>query len=379
MSLAGEQVRRGFAAAPRRARRPGAAQGSAGRARRSEPCQPHIAESSPRRDPDREPARFVLPSRGHGRALPRPLARWPPSCSLVPLGGGGRRRRAAAGSAAPARRRAPRGRRAPPSLVVPAGAASARDLAVGEACRRGLGARPGRRWWPWIPTPAASWRSSTPALGVASAYQPCSVFKIVVAIAGLTEGVITPETTYNCTAAAAGSGRATARSTCAARWPTPATPTSSGWASGSATRRCSDTRSCWAWARRPASTSTGEAAGRVPAFVRPSRGGPLSSHAAGIDHLGRPARGAALRRRSTAASSSSRRSAAAGGLRAARALAAAARARCWAGWRTGSWARSTRAARRAPSTPTWWWPARRAPAPAWAGSRPTRPRTGPRW
>src|SRR5262249_22981960 len=34
---------------------------------------------------------------------------------------------------------------------------------------------------------------------VAHAYTPCSVFKIVVATAGLTEGVITPETTFNCT------------------------------------------------------------------------------------------------------------------------------------------------------------------------------------
>jgi penicillin-binding protein 2 len=37
-----------------------------------------------------------------------------------------------------------------------------------------------------------------PGLAVSSAYQPCSVFKIVVAIAGLTEGVITPDTIYNC-------------------------------------------------------------------------------------------------------------------------------------------------------------------------------------
>jgi penicillin-binding protein 2 len=36
------------------------------------------------------------------------------------------------------------------------------------------------------------------ALAVEKAYQPCSVFKIVVAVAGLTEGVITPETVYNC-------------------------------------------------------------------------------------------------------------------------------------------------------------------------------------
>ena len=37
-----------------------------------------------------------------------------------------------------------------------------------------------------------------PSMAVSHAYQPCSVFKIVVAIAGLSEGIITPETTHNC-------------------------------------------------------------------------------------------------------------------------------------------------------------------------------------
>jgi cell division protein FtsI/penicillin-binding protein 2 len=37
-----------------------------------------------------------------------------------------------------------------------------------------------------------------PSRALLRAYQPCSVFKIVVAIAGLSEGVITPETTYTC-------------------------------------------------------------------------------------------------------------------------------------------------------------------------------------
>jgi penicillin-binding protein 2 len=37
-----------------------------------------------------------------------------------------------------------------------------------------------------------------PQYGLEKAYQPCSVFKIVVALAGLSEGAITPETTYNC-------------------------------------------------------------------------------------------------------------------------------------------------------------------------------------
>jgi penicillin-binding protein 2 len=37
-----------------------------------------------------------------------------------------------------------------------------------------------------------------PSLGVEHAYQPCSVFKIVVGLAGLSEGLITPRTRYNC-------------------------------------------------------------------------------------------------------------------------------------------------------------------------------------
>jgi cell division protein FtsI/penicillin-binding protein 2 len=37
-----------------------------------------------------------------------------------------------------------------------------------------------------------------PARALLRAYQPCSVFKIVVAIAGLSEGVITPETVHVC-------------------------------------------------------------------------------------------------------------------------------------------------------------------------------------
>ncbi len=113
------------------------------------------------------------------------------------------------------------------------------------------------------------------------AYQPCSVFKIVVAIAGLSEGVITPETTYRCQ------------------------------------------RGCWMWAghgpidlRRALAVScnpyfewvgeqlgydeiqryarllglgepsginlTGETPGRLPASVRPDAVGHLSSHASGI-------------------------------------------------------------------------------------------------
>jgi penicillin-binding protein 2 len=84
----------------------------------------------------------------------------------------------------------------PPALVVPV-SASARDLAVGEACRRGLGSVRGSV----VAMDPYSGRVITvlnPHLAIESAYQPCSVFKVVVAIAGLTEGVIDTESVYNC-------------------------------------------------------------------------------------------------------------------------------------------------------------------------------------
>ena len=97
--------------------------------------------------------------------------------------------RVAYGAAAP-RPAAP----TPATLPEPA---SASDRAVGEACRRGLGGEAGSI----VALDPANGRVIAivnPSLGVANAFQPCSVFKIVVAVAGLTEGVITPETTVNC-------------------------------------------------------------------------------------------------------------------------------------------------------------------------------------
>lgn len=108
----------------------------------------------------------------------------------------------AAFAASEASAETPRGRRAAPLravlpyVILPA-AASERDRTVGEACRRGLGAASGA-------VVAMDPRSGrvlalvNPSYALLKAHQPCSVFKIVVAIAGLSEGVITPETTYNC-------------------------------------------------------------------------------------------------------------------------------------------------------------------------------------
>jgi cell division protein FtsI/penicillin-binding protein 2 len=159
--------------------------------------------------------------------------------------------------------------------------ASAWDLAVGRAARNGLGRARGAVV-AMDPRTGRVHALVNPALGMQRAFQPCSVFKIVVGIAGLSEGVITPDTTHRCV------------------------------------------RGCWMWAghgpidlRRALAVScnpyfewvgeqlgyekveryarllglgepsginlTGEAAGRVPAFVRPEAVGHLSSHAAGIE------------------------------------------------------------------------------------------------
>jgi cell division protein FtsI/penicillin-binding protein 2 len=84
-----------------------------------------------------------------------------------------------------------------PAAILPPDA-SERDLAVGEACRKGLG-------WTQGSVVAMDPRNGrilaliNPNHGLLNAYQPCSVFKIVTAIAGLSEGVVAPETSLQCT------------------------------------------------------------------------------------------------------------------------------------------------------------------------------------
>jgi cell division protein FtsI/penicillin-binding protein 2 len=188
----------------------------------------------------------------------------------------------AARPAPAATRRARRAARRPalPAVILPA-SASAWDLAVGAAARNALGRAQGAVV-AMDPRTGRVHALVNPALGMQRAFQPCSVFKIVVGIAGLSEGVIAPETTYRCR------------------------------------------RGCWMWAghgpidlQRALAVScnpyfewvgeqlgyekvqryahllglgepsginlTGEAPGRVPAFVKPAAVGHLSSHAAGIE------------------------------------------------------------------------------------------------
>ena len=85
---------------------------------------------------------------------------------------------------------------APPSVMVPSGA-SARDMAVAEAAQRAL-AGAGGAVVAMDPHTGRVLSIVNPGTAVQHAYQPCSVFKIVVAIAGLTEGVITPSTLITC-------------------------------------------------------------------------------------------------------------------------------------------------------------------------------------
>ena len=73
-----------------------------------------------------------------------------------------------------------------------------RDLVVGEACRKGLGGIQGAVV-AMDPKNGRVMSLINPIHGMLNAYQPCSVFKIVTAIAGLSEGVITPDTTFYCT------------------------------------------------------------------------------------------------------------------------------------------------------------------------------------
>jgi penicillin-binding protein 2 len=163
--------------------------------------------------------------------------------------------------------------------VVPA-SASARDLEVGEACRRGLEGTSGAVV-AMDPYTGRVMALVNPQRGMATAYQPCSVFKIVVAVAGLTEGVITPETTYECNGGCW-------------MWP----------GHGPVNLRKALAQSCnpyfeWVGERlgyarvhrysellglgSPSGINlAGEASGRIPAAVRPSQVGHLSSHAAGI-------------------------------------------------------------------------------------------------
>jgi cell division protein FtsI/penicillin-binding protein 2 len=121
----------------------------------------------------------------------------------------------------------------------------------------------------------------SPTHALLHAYQPCSVFKIVVAIAGLSEGVITPETTYRCQKGCwmwAGHGPIDLRHALAV-----SCNTYFEWVGE---RLGYDRILRYAHLLglgEPAGINlTGETPGRVPVSCRPDAVGHLSSHAAGV-------------------------------------------------------------------------------------------------
>lgn len=174
-----------------------------------------------------------------------------------------------------------RSRRTPalPSVVLPA-SASAWDVAVGEAARTGLGGAQGAVV-AMDPYTGRVHALVNPALGMQRAFQPCSVFKIVVGIAGLSEGVITPETTFRCTKgcwmwAGHGSinlGRALAVS---------CNPYFEWVGEQLGYERVQRYAHLLGLGEPSGINLTGETAGHVPEFVRPQAVGHLSSHAEGI-------------------------------------------------------------------------------------------------
>jgi len=182
-------------------------------------------------------------------------------------------------AAAATRRSRPRRATALTSVVLPA-SASAWDVAVGEAARTGLGAAQGAVV-AMDPHTGRVHALINPALGMQRAFQPCSVFKIVVGIAGLSEGIITPDTTFRCTKgcwmwAGHGSidlGRALAVS---------CNPYFEWVGEQLGYDRVQRYAHLLGLGEPSGINLTGETAGFIPNFVRPSAVGHLSSHAEGI-------------------------------------------------------------------------------------------------
>jgi cell division protein FtsI/penicillin-binding protein 2 len=86
----------------------------------------------------------------------------------------------------------------PVSVLMPP-EASSYDLRVGDATRQSLRNRSNVALVAMDPWTGRVMAIGNPQSGLLTAYQPCSVFKLVVAVAGLTEGIITPESRFNCT------------------------------------------------------------------------------------------------------------------------------------------------------------------------------------
>src|SRR5262245_40331056 len=169
---------------------------------------------------------------------------------------------------------------APVTGVVLPASASAWDLAIGEAARAGLGRAQGAVV-AMDPRTGRVHALVNPSLGMQRAFQPCSVFKIVVGIAGLSEGVITPDTTYRCTKGCwmwAGHGSTDLRRALAVS----CNPYFEWVGEQLGYEKVQRYAHLLGLGEPSGINLTGEAAGIVPAFVKPSAVGHLSSHAEGI-------------------------------------------------------------------------------------------------
>ena len=175
--------------------------------------------------------------------------------------------------------RRPRRAPAPLPVMLPA-SASAWDMAVGRACERALGRTRGAVV-AMDPHTGRVQALVNPVDAMQRAYQPCSVFKIVVAIAGLSEGVITPETTYRCSKGCSmwsGHGPIELRRALAV-----SCNTYFEWVGEQLGYDKIQRYAHLLGLGEPSGINlTGETAGCVPASVRPDAVGHLSSHAAGI-------------------------------------------------------------------------------------------------
>jgi penicillin-binding protein 2 len=173
-----------------------------------------------------------------------------------------------------------RSRPAPmPSMLLPQDP-SERDRLVGDACRAGLGRLSGGVV-AMDPRTGRVMAVVNPQNTVAQAFTPCSVFKIVVATAGLSEGLITPETTYNCTHGCwmwPGHGIVDLRRALAV-----SCNTYFEWVGEQLGYPTVQKYAQLLGLGVPTGLNVPtEAPGRVPLFVPPSAVGHLSSHAAGI-------------------------------------------------------------------------------------------------
>lgn len=95
-------------------------------------------------------------------------------------------------------RRKPARKPIPVSILTPP-EASPFDRRVGEATRTAIRKRSNVAIVAMDPWTGRVIAIGNPLSGVFTAYQPCSVFKLVVAVAGLSEGVINKDTRYTCT------------------------------------------------------------------------------------------------------------------------------------------------------------------------------------